>query len=953
MPPEPCTVAEPISAPALLELVGELYEELHHAKPAPGVIALSSTLDGDLGLDSLARVELLLRLEQRFQIHLPESALGTVETVADLWRAAGAATPVLPGDGRIAGSATTAALKLPGARRLPGAADALPLEAATLPEVLAWRVRHDPAATHLTLLADQGALPLSYDALSRQAALVARGLQRHNIGTGAAVALMLPTSPDFFVAFFGVLMAGAIPVPIYPPAHASQLEEHVRRHALILANAGAEALITVSETAAVARLLRIRVPSLRHIWPVAELSRGEAGAEAGESSLPAITAESIALLQYTSGSTGAPKGVMLTHRHLLANIRAMGRQIHADASDVFVSWLPLYHDMGLIGAWLGSLYFGCLFVVMPPTAFLVRPSRWLRAIHEYRATISAAPNFGYELAARRIPEPDLAGVNLSSWRIAFNGAEPVLPETIERFQRRFAAYGFRAQAVTPVYGLAEAAVGLTFPPPGRGPLVDCVDRMQLMRTGRAVPATAGSPGAIRFVSSGLPLRGYQLRIVDVSGAEQPERVEGALQFSGPSATEGYYRNPEATARLRIGKWRDTGDRAYLANGEIFITGRSKDIIIRRGRHIYPDELERVIGELSGVRKGCVAAFGSAEPATATEKLVVVAETHVLDVSQRATLVTAINARVIGCIGEPPEEILLAAPHTVLKTSSGKLRRAATRAAYDEGALFGPRPSSAQQLLRLGLESTGILLRRTLQRGARIVYGLYAWAIASLLFVPLICLSALSSDSERTWRLTRRTAAAIVRGWRVALSVHAEPGFDWSVPHVVVVNHCSYTDSLFVAAVLPTAHCFVAKLELLNWPVLRGLFRRLGTIFVERADPGQSLAELQQLKQALAGGRSIVVFPEGTFTRATGLRAFHLGAFEAAVAAGVPVVPVALKGTRSMLRDEQILPRRVPVEIVIGTPVRESAGSDAFAAAVRLRDATRSQILQHCGEPDLP
>jgi 1-acyl-sn-glycerol-3-phosphate acyltransferase len=937
---------DPIPAEAVLEVVRALYVELHHGEPEAGSLVLSSRLETDLGLDSLARVELLLRLEQRFQLHLAEPTLASSQSVADLLRAVNAArashieaAPITSGD-----ALGPAIPQTPEGPRPIGA----PTAASTLQEVLRWRTEHEPEATHLVLLDQTPPLPLSYRTLSDQAESVARGLQRQGVGPSSTIALMLPTGLDFFFAFFGVLLTGAIPVPIYPPARASQLEEHLRRHALILTNAEVELLITSPEAAAVARLLRVRVPSLRRVLSVTDLTAGEIAATA----LPAPKSESIAMLQYTSGSTGSPKGVTLTHRNLLADIRAIGRQINATEADVFVSWLPLYHDMGLIGAWLGSLYFGCRLVIMPPTAFLTRPGRWLRAIHDYRGTLSAAPNFGYELAARRIPDSDLKGLNLSSWRIAFNGAEPVLPETIERFQARFSSYGFRPQAMTPVYGLAEAAVGLTCPPRDRGPLVDCVDRVQFMRTGRAVPVPADEPSALRFVSSGLPLPGYQVRMVDASGSELPERIEGSLQFAGPSATDGYYRNAAATERLKLGIWRDSGDRAYVANAEVFITGRSKDIIIRRGQHIYPEEIEQVLGELPGVRKGCVAAFGSIEPATATEKLIIATETYALDPQQRAKLIASINEQVVGCIGEPPEEIVLAPAHSVLKTSSGKLRRAATRAAYEDGSLRRGPASPARQRWRLVLESAVPLVHWVTRSAARTAYGLYAWSIFLAIAVPVICLTALRPNVKRAWRLTHNATSLLIRAWHIPCSVQWEAPIDLSVPHVIVANHCSYVDSLCIAALLPTAHCFISRFEWQDLPVLHTYFRKLGTIFIERSGPRDGLAELRQLNDALAQGYSLVVFPEGTFTRAPGVQAFHLGAFEAAVAAKVPIVPVALRGTRSLLRDGEYFPRKVPIGIVVGKPLRAPSDTDTFAAAVQLRDEARAHMLRHSGEPDL-
>ncbi|MGH8317437.1 MAG: AMP-binding protein [Steroidobacteraceae bacterium] len=940
-----CGAARAVSGEALLEVVRRLYVELHRSEPAADLVALGSSLENDLGFDSLARVELLLRLEQRFGVHLPDTTLATAQTVSDLLRAVSRTAAATP-------AAERARPAAPVAHRQPqtSAASGAPSEAATLQDVLAWRVKRQPAATHLILLEEAQSTVLSFQALHDGAERTALGLQRLGIDPGSTVALMLPTGLDYFFAFFGVLMTGAIPVPIYPPM-AAQLEEHVHRHDTLLNSAGVGALITVDEAKTVARLLRARVSSLRHVLSVRELMQQPRASVGAATPRSAVSGDSIALLQYTSGSTGAPKGVVLKHRHVLANIRAMRSRIGATESDVFVSWLPLYHDMGLIGAWLGALYFGCPLVIMPPTAFLTRPHRWLRAIQNYGGTLSGGPNFAYELCARRVSEVDIEGLDLSSWRMAFNAAEPVLPDTLERFQSRFARHGFRAEAMSPAYGLAEAAVGLAFPPPGRGPIVDCVDRAQLMSAGLAVPVSVASPTALHFVSSGRPLPGYQVRVIDAAGSEVPERVEGAVQFAGPSATDSYYRNAAATTELVHGIWRNTGDRAYMANGEIYLTGRAKDIIIRRGRHIYPEEIERSVAELEGVRKGCVVAFGSIAPSTATEKLVIVAETRELDATARSQLTRSINECVVGCTGEPAEEVLLATPHTVLKTSSGKLRRAATRSAYEDGSLGRPRAGAARQLWRLGLESIRPALRTTTRTAGRVGYGVYAWAAFLAIAVPVIC-TALFLNSDRTWRLSRRALRAITRVCGISFSVIQQADIDLSAPHVVVVNHCSYVDSLFVVALLPATHSFVADFAWQNLPLLHAYLRRLGTTFIDRSSPLRSVADLQQLKAALAQGRSLVVFPEGTFTRESGLRPFHLGAFRVAVDAGVSILPIALRGTRSLLRDGQWLPRRMEVSAVVGGPLSAFEDGDAFAAALRLRDAARAQILRYCGEPEL-
>jgi acyl-CoA synthetase (AMP-forming)/AMP-acid ligase II len=412
------------------------------------------------------------------------------------------------------------------------------------------------------ILEGAGAAPstISYRVLAEKARGAARGLRELNIAAGDRVAIMLPTGEAFVTAFFGALYAGAIPVPIYPPARAAQIEDHLRRQASILANAGATMLIAPPALRTAAGLLHSLVESLSVVTSVDELP------DSAETALPRIDQPGdTALLQYTSGSTGAPKGVVMSHANLLANIRALGMAMGASAADVFVSWLPFYHNMGLIGAWLGSLYFAAPLVVMLPQSFLLRPECWLWAIHRHRGTLSAAPNFAFELCLRNIEDSAIEGLDLSSLRLVANGSEPVSATTLRRFLDRFGRYGFRPEAMAPAYGLAESAVALTLPPRGRPPVIDRIMRRALTESGIAEPVLDQAT-AIELVSCGAPLPGHEIRVVDETEHEPGDRREGRLQFRGPSATRGYFRDAAKTRELFSGDWLESGDLGYIAGG---------------------------------------------------------------------------------------------------------------------------------------------------------------------------------------------------------------------------------------------------------------------------------------------------------------------------------------------------------------------------------------------------
>ena len=921
------------AAARLIAVVLDFVLVVHPERRANLRVSPGSRLDRDLGLDSLGRAELLHRLEREFQVHLPEELLAESETISDL----------LIGLAKADGAAGFARDWGKDLSTL-GPGLTIPAEAATLLDVLDWHAEENSDRTHVLLWDEQRRDPeITYGRLAAEARAAAGALADIHVEPGDRIALMLPTGGDFFFAFFGILAAGCVPVPIYPPARPAQLEDHLRRQAGILNNAGATGLITVREARAVAVVLKLQVDALRFVETVDGL-RGRNRTRAPVR----VNPDDLALLQYTSGSTGQPKGVMLSHANLLANIRATGRSVRIDSNDVAVSWLPLYHDMGLIGTWLGAMYFAVPSVIMSPLTFLSRPVQWLRAIDRYRATVSAAPNFAFELCVRKIAEEEMRGLDLSSLRLMMNGAEPVGPATIRRFIQRFRPYGFQAEAMTPVYGMAENALALTVPLARRAPRVERVQRDALTLRGTAVPAKEESGAFLEIVACGQPLRGHEVRVVDADGRELPDRREGRLQFRGPSAARGYFRNEEATKELLDDDWRNSGDLGYISEGDVFVTGRSKDIVIRAGRNIYPHQVEEEAGQVEGVRKGCVALFGTPDAQSGTERLVLVAETRETAPDRLEEIRGRVEQTIEAVLESGVDEVVFVRPRTVPKTSSGKIRRSAARALYERGALGAARPPW-RQVARFTAEGLARWIRASMGRGTRMLYGGYTACVlccAMALGLPWVWMLP---GLTRRWKAARLLCRTVLQGIGIPVHIHGMENMPKQAC-VAVSNHASYFDALVLSAALPGETVFLVKGELrLHWFV-GPLLRRLNAFFVERIDSGGSVEDTAAAVARARRGERLLFFPEGTFWRKPGLLDFRMGAFVTAAASGVPVVPLALRGTRSVLRDGSFLVSRGAVQVRVGEPIWPQ-GND-FDASVSLRNAAREWILRHCGEPDL-
>jgi 1-acyl-sn-glycerol-3-phosphate acyltransferase len=901
----------------------------------PGTCRHLHGLTAQLGLDSISRLALLERLDGAFPGRFHERDVLEAETVTDLFARLQRVVRSEP-----------SALPLPVPQSLATGLRSIPqADVQTLTQVLRFHAAAQPARVHARFVGDdQGGVELSYGGLFDDAAHLAAGLTKAGIQRGDRVALMLPTGPDYLRSFWAALLVGAVPVPLYPPSRPAQLEEHLARQERILENARAALMITVREALPFTRAMK-RWLSLRVVTTAEDLREAHA--------VPVVDVqpEELALLQYTSGSTGDPKGVMLSHRNLLANIRAMGEAVAATPEDVMVSWLPLYHDMGLIGTWLAGLYFGFPVVLMSPLQFLARPVRWLETLSSVRGTLSAAPNFAYELCLHRIRDEQLTDLDLSAWRFALNGSEAISAETVEAFCTRFARAGFRRKALAPAYGLAECSVGLTFPPLMRGPCVDRVLRAPLARDGvaQSAPDETSATAVHELVACGRPLRGHEVRIVDAQGRECADRHAGEIEFRGPSATRGYFGRSDANTGLFHDGWLRTGDLGYVAAGDLYLTGRTKDMIIRAGQHIFPQEVEQAVGALSGVRAGCVAAFASGSGREPTEGLIVVAETRERDPASLAALSEQIQ-RVIGALlGAGAERIVLVPPNSVPKTSSGKLRRSACRLAYERGTLAAPGRSPFVQLVHVrwrGIVTELASLRRAV---SELSYAAQAWSAFVAVAVPAWLLVLVLP--RPAWRLALARGAARLLGRLTCVQVRIE-GLEHlpEGPCVLVANHQSNVDPFVLFAVIPRALRVVSKAELMRHWYTRLPLDRLDAEYVERNDPTASVSDARRIAERARDGATLLFFPEGTHTRIPGLLSFHMGAFVVAAQASLPVVPIVLTGTRSILRSDTWFPRRGGIHVQIGVALFPHGAG--FDAALALKRAARACMLEQTHEPDL-
>lgn len=537
---------------------------------------------------------------------------------------------------------------------------------------------------------------ISFPDLWRIACQRAHRLHELGLEKGDRVAIILPEPDSFVLTFMGALTGGVVPVPMYPPLTLAKMEAYGETVRHILQASGAKALITVP---GLKDMLEKHLVGAAGRDDVRVILDSDLEGEPMTRPEPpcSVSPEDLAFLQFTSGSTRKPKGVMVTHHNLSTNAHSiMFDGLRSTSEDKGVTWLPLFHDMGLIGFVIAPLFAQVQVMFLPTMNFIRRPGTWLDAIHRFRGTITFAPNFAYSLATRAVRESQAQGWDLSCLKAMGCGAEPIQPNVLRSFVGRFAQNGLSPRAVLPCYGLAEATLAVTF--------IDLKEPMKTdrvcpvgMKSGQAKPANGH--GSMEVVSCGKPFPKHELRIVDDAGSELPERSVGNVLLRGPSVTAGYFDQPEATEETFRDGWLHTGDIGYLAKGELYVCGRAKDLIILNGKNYYPQDIERIASDTHGVRPDQVIAF--ARTGEGSEECVVVCEAH-RSAFDHDVVASTIKQKVRTELGIPVAEVVFIKRNSMPKTSSGKVRRRETKDRLEAGTLellevrtITPRPPEAR------------------------------------------------------------------------------------------------------------------------------------------------------------------------------------------------------------------------------------------------------------------
>ncbi|WP_089936733.1 fatty acyl-AMP ligase [Candidatus Entotheonella palauensis] len=546
----------------------------------------------------------------------------------------------------------------------------------TMPEALAEVAAQGDSQRGYTFVSEEGESFYSFEDLALQASRYAAAMRRAGARPGDRVALALPTNDEFVFTMLGAMHAGLVPVPMYPPTSLGRLGSYLEHAQYILQASESAMLITSSQVKQVVGSLIGR--AVKRIYTVREL-----GVDTSEAPMAPLQTKDPAFIQFTSGSTSRPKGVVLTHGNLSVNthcIMNLGLQVTPD--DIGCAWLPLYHDMGLIGFIFAPITTATPVVLMSPLHFLKRPIEWLRLITRHRASIGFSPNFGYGLCASRIREQELDSLDLSSWRIAGCGAEPIQMATLSRFAQKFERAGFDRKAFLLCYGLAESTLAVSFSPLPAPPQSEEIrlDEFTSQSIAQLVDDSK-EVASVTVANCGSPFAGHEIAIVDTKGKPCPPRHVGEIVLRGPSLMQEYDNNPAATHDIMQDGWLHTGDLGYLSDGDLFVCGRIKELIIAGGRNYHPADVEWALSDVPGIRPGRAVAFSVLpEQGEDVERVVICLEAKGKP-EQNEALIKAIKARVLEALGIRVNDVVLLKRRSLPRTSSGKLQRNKTREMY--------------------------------------------------------------------------------------------------------------------------------------------------------------------------------------------------------------------------------------------------------------------------------
>jgi fatty-acyl-CoA synthase len=538
----------------------------------------------------------------------------------------------------------------------------------------------------------------SYAELLKQARIVAGALLKKGVKPGDASILVMATPEAAILTILGCMMIGSPPTPVYPPMNLQAVPGFLRFLKHVANRSQAKLVIAEGKVFSFLGSIPHETETVRDVVKFESLIGASSAFDLENFE------NKIAFLQFTSGSTAEPKGVVVSHTGLAANLWMIREASHMNESSSVVTWLPVYHDMGLIGTVLNAITLPCDLTVLPPTLFLKKPRLWLELITKFHGTHTAAPNFAYSICARRIS--DVSGLDLSTMTTFICGAEPVMPSTMQHFVDHYKPAGLRPEAMVPAYGLAEATLAVTFTPYLRGLRFDTIDLLSLSESRIAKhPEPSDRAHAVQIASCGTAMPGLSVRIAQEDGTPLPERKVGEVQVIGPSVTPGYISDEVATRASRTPDgWLKTGDLGYMVEGELHVCGRIKDVIIIRGKNFHAHDLESIASEVAGVRTGNVVAFGSSS--ARGESLIVIAESR--NQSEPDALKRNVRNHLSESFGITPDEVLIVPPGTLPKTSSGKLKRSETKRLFETGKLQSSKPGKITAYLHALKSGIGFL-----------------------------------------------------------------------------------------------------------------------------------------------------------------------------------------------------------------------------------------------------